>query len=217
MVEWPLLQALSEDERRDLVSRARRRRFARGEVVFHEGDPGDAMHLVTKGHFAVRVTTPLGDIATLLILKPGEFFGEMALVSPAPRNATVVALDDTETLSIHKDTIDDLRGEHPSVDRVLLDALATEVRRVSKLLLEALYVPVEKRAFRRLLDLADTYSSADDRAVIPLTQEDLAQLVGTTRPTLNKLLRAAEEAGTLRSARGRLEILDRDALARKAR
>jgi CRP-like cAMP-binding protein len=64
---------------------SRRRRFDKGEVIFHEGDPGDTMHLLAKGHVAVRVTTPLGDVATLLILKPGDFFGEVALVSPAPQ------------------------------------------------------------------------------------------------------------------------------------
>ena len=216
-MEWPLLSALSDEERRDLLSRARRRRFTKGEVVFHEGDPGDSMHLIAKGHLAVRVTTPLGDTATLLILKAGDFVGEMAVVSPAPRNATVLALSDAETLAVHKDTLDELRAHHPAVDRVLIDALVFEVRRLSASLLEAFYVPVEKRTWRRLLDLAAIYGSDTDGAVIPLTQEDLAQLIGTTRPTLNRLLRSAEEDGQLRSGRGRLEILDHEGIARRAR
>jgi CRP-like cAMP-binding protein len=216
-VDWPLLGALSDVERRDLLVRARRRRFAKGEVVFHEGDPADAMHLVAKGHLAVRVTTPLGDAATLLILKPGDFVGEMAVVSPAPRNATVIALSSSETLAVHKDTLDELRAEHPAIDRLLIDALISEVRRLTALLLEALYVPVDKRTWRRMLDLAAIYSPGTEPAVIPLTQGDLAQLVGTTRPTLNKLLRSAEDDGLIRSGRGRLEIADLEALARRAR
>jgi CRP-like cAMP-binding protein len=216
-VDWPLLAALPEPERRDLLARARRRRFAKGEVLFHEGDPGDSMHLIAKGHLAVRVTTPLGDVATLLVLKRGDFVGEMAVVSPAPRNATVVALSEAETLSVNKEVLDELRAQHPAVDRVLIDALVTEVRRLSALLLEALYVPVDKRTWRRLLDLAAIYGPDTDGAVIPLTQEDLAQLIGTTRPTLNKLLRSVEDAGVIRSGRGRLEILDHEALRRRAR
>lgn len=111
----------------------------------------------------------------------------------------------------------DFRLRHPAVDRVLIDALVAEVRRLSGLLLEALYVPVDKRLWRRLLDLSDVYAPDSDGAVIPLTQEDLAQLVGTTRPTLNKLLRPAEGDGTVRVGRGRLEVLDRAKLAHLAR
>ncbi|MGZ4690014.1 MAG: Crp/Fnr family transcriptional regulator [Acidimicrobiia bacterium] len=217
-MEWPLLRVVSDDERSEILSSARRRRFARGDIVFHEGDPGDTLHLIARGHVAVRVTTPLGDAATLLILKPGDFFGEMAIVSPGPRNATVIALDDTETLGLHRDTLDVLRAEHPAVDKILLEALIVEVRRLSALLVEALYVPVQKRIWRRLIELGAIYGSDGDATiVIPLTQEDLAQVVGTTRSTLNKLLRGAEQAGILRSGRGSLEIVDQEALAHKGR
>jgi CRP/FNR family transcriptional regulator, cyclic AMP receptor protein len=213
-----LLDPLSDDERLEILRRARRRRFAKGEVIFHEGDPGDALHLLAKGHVAVRVTTPLGDIATLLVVKPGEFFGEMALVSPAARSATVVALDDAETVSIHRELLEALRAEHPAVDRLLVDTLIADVRRLSTLLIDALYVPVEMRMWRRLLDLTQVYASERNRAcIVPLTQEDLAELVGATRPTVNRLLRSAEEAGLLRVGRGKVEILDAEALARRAR
>ena len=217
-MEWPLLDALNDDERRELLRRSRRRRFAKGEVLFHEGDPGDTLHLLAKGHVAVRITTPLGDVATLLVLSPGDFFGEMAVVSAGPRNATIVALEAAETVAVHREVLDELRAEHPGVDRLLIEALVREVRRLSTLLSEALYLPVDKRAWRRLLELAHVYRSADDQdAVVPLTQEELAQVVGTTRPTINKLLRQAQDEGVLRVARGRLEILDSEALARRAR
>jgi CRP/FNR family cyclic AMP-dependent transcriptional regulator len=219
-MEWPLLGALSDDDRRNLLQQARRRRFPKGEVIFHEGDPGDTLHLVAKGHVAVRVTTPLGDTATLLVLQPGEFFGELAVVAPGPRNATIVALDEVETMGIHRQVLEDLRHAHPAVDRMLLDALITEVRRLSGLLVEALYLPVDKRTWRRLMDLARIYSTSDDsevEVVVPLTQEDLAQVVGATRSTINKLLRSAEDEGVLRVSRGKLEILDQEALARRAR
>src|SRR5207253_11324842 len=81
-VDWPILNVLSEEERRALLSIARRRRFARNEVIFHEGDPGDTLHLLAKGHVAIRVATPWGDVATVRVLRAGAFLGELAVVSP---------------------------------------------------------------------------------------------------------------------------------------
>lgn len=217
-VDWGLLAALTEDERRAVLALARRRRFSRNDFIFHEGDPGDTLHLVERGRVAIRVTTPMGHNATLLVVGPGGYFGEMALVSPAPRNATAVALDRVETLSIHRDRFDEMRRREPGIDKFLLQAAIAEVRRLSHQLLEALYVPVEKRVLRRLLDLVDLYRTDDGVAVtVPLTQEDLAQLAGTTRPTVNGVLRAAEGDGVLTIGRGRIAVRDVAALVRKAR
>lgn len=214
-MDWPLLQVLPADQRRRLLSRTRRRRFKRSEVVFHEGDPGDSLHLIDKGHVAVKRSTPLGDVATLLVLGPGDFFGELAVVAPGPRNATVVALDRVETLALLGTVFDDLRETHPAIDRLLVHALVSEVRRLSAMLVEAHYVPADKRIYLRLADLARIFGVADEDGpvLIPLTQEDLAQLAGTTRPTANRVLRAAEAAGAVRVGRGRIEVLDAAALA----
>jgi CRP/FNR family cyclic AMP-dependent transcriptional regulator len=217
-MEWQILEVLSPDERQELLALTRRRRFTRNEVIFHEGDPGDTLHLVAKGHVAVRVTTPLGDVATVRVLKAGEFFGELAIISPGPRNATAVALDPVETRAIHRDQFDALRARDPAIDRVIIEALVTEVRRLAVQLVDALYIPVEKRIWRRLVDLAEIFGSGDGAAVsIPLTQEELAQVVGATRPTVNRTLKEGEEGGVVRLGRGRVEVLDRDAVARLAR
>jgi len=207
-VESPLLSRLSEEEQRWLITIARRRRFKRREVVFHDRDPGDALHLLTRGHVAIRITTPLGDIATVRVLAPGEFFGELALISDAPRRGSAVALDDLETLSVHREQLDALRASHPWVDRMLAEALATEVRRLSARLVEALYEPVEQRVWRRVNELTAMFQRADAESVtIPLTQDELAQIVGTTRSTVNRVLRAAETEGVVLLNRGRLEVL----------
>src|SRR3954464_13952855 len=119
-MKWELFDTFSDDDTRAVLAAARRRRFAKGEVIFHEGDPGDTMHLLDAGRVAVRVTTPMGDTATLRVLGPGSFFGELAVLSPAPRNATTPALEPVETLGLHRDTLDELRAHHASVDRFLL-------------------------------------------------------------------------------------------------
>jgi CRP-like cAMP-binding protein len=217
-MHWKLLTSLTPDEQRRVISQTRRRRFRRGEVIFHESDPGDSLHLVDKGHVAVRRSTPLGEIATLVVLGPGDYFGELVLVSPeSGRNATVVALDSTETLTLDRDQLDTLRSQFPTIDRFLLDALAKEVRRLSSLLSDALYVPVDKRVLRRLLEVANAYGNKRPAEVIPLTQEDLAGLAGTTRPSVNKALRAVEEAGLIAMSRGEIRLLDPDGLLRRAR
>src|SRR3954453_2719214 len=108
----------------ELLQRARRRRFSAGEVVFHAGDPADTMHLVRSGRFAVRIVTEFGDVATLNVVGPGSAFGELALLtSGAPRSATVAALEDGETLSIHQHDFARLRKERPQTNDLLIELL----------------------------------------------------------------------------------------------
>lgn len=216
-MKWPLLDVLTEEQAREVLRIARRRKFAKGQAVFHEGDPGETLHLVDKGKVAVRITTPLGDVATLRILAPGDFFGEIALLSPGPRMASVDALEPTETLGLHRDDFDELRGRHPGVDRVLLEAAVSEVKRLSVALVDALYVPVPRRLARRLLELAAMYGSGDGPATITLTQDDLAGLCGTTRPTVNQVLMQLLDEGVVTLSRGRVTVVDRARLARIAR
>ena len=211
-MEWKLLAGLHADDVDALLQQTRRRRFVRGDVVFHEGDPADALHLVVAGRFAVRVTTPLGETATLSVVGPGGWFGELAIVSDAPRNATVAALDPSETLALRRAQVDDIRRRDPSVDRVLIGALVDELRRTSAQLTEALYLPADRRVLRRLSDMANVYASANGATVIPLTQDDIAQLAGTTRPTVNRVLRAAAADGVIELRRGHIEIRDHSRL-----
>ena len=145
-MRWRLVEGVPEEDVRRLISVARRRTFGRGEVVFHREDPADSLHLVQKGRFAIRIMTPLGETATIAVRGPGDSFGEMALVDDsARRSATVAALEDAETLAVYQAEFHRLRKEHPQVDRVLIAFLAAEVRRQNELLLEALYIPVERR------------------------------------------------------------------------
>jgi CRP-like cAMP-binding protein len=209
-----LLDSLDDAEQREVLAVMRRRRFKRNEVVFHHGDPGDTLHLVVHGCFAIRVTTPEGYQAMVRVFGPADFFGELAMLSPGQRRGTAVSLDSGETLSLHREDFQNLRATRPRINDVLTDALVAEVRRLSSALIEALYVPVERRVFLRLLDLVELYGG-EPPVVIPLTQDDIAQLAGTTRPTANRVLRAGEADGLLRLARGRIEVHDPASLGRR--
>jgi CRP/FNR family transcriptional regulator, cyclic AMP receptor protein len=212
------LAGLEEGTRRRLAEGAQRRRYRRGEVVFHEGDAANCMHLLVSGHVSVGVTTPLGDSAVFTVLGPGALFGELALlVGSAVRSATVNALDAVETLWFSRDRVALLRRTDPALDRFLVGLLADYLTRQDARLLEALYVPVEKRVLRRLLALARLYGNGDAGTVVPLTQDVLAGVAGSTRPTTNQVLRGAEAAGLVSLARGSVRIVDPAGLARRAR
>jgi CRP/FNR family cyclic AMP-dependent transcriptional regulator len=211
-----ILNQLSDDERRALLARMHRKRFAKGEVIFHEGDPGDTLHLIAKGHVAVQVTTPRGEPAILRVLGSGSLVGEYAAITPARRSATATALDATETMTLDHEEFGALRTELPTVDRFLLEAAITEVRRLSAALRDALYLPVEQRVIRRLLEVAELYD-LDDGQAIPISQADIAALAGAARQTTNRVLAAAQTAGAIRLRRGSIEILDINALQKRAR
>jgi CRP-like cAMP-binding protein len=218
-VEWRLLAGVPEEEVRRLLQVARRRSFRRGEIVFHRDDPADSLHLIVKGRFTVRVMTPLGEPATIAIRGPGESFGEMALVGPAARrSATVEALEEGETFCVYEGEFQRLRREHPEVNELVIAFLANEVRMLNERLLEALYVPVERRVLRRLNELAAHYKQDADRQIeIPLTHEELAGLAGSTRATVTTVLGEAQKRGLIELGRGRTRILDPEELARRAR
>lgn len=210
-----LFASVPAEDMRRVLSVARRRTFGRNEVVFHRGDPAESLHIVTEGRFAVQVATPSGDAATLAVRGPGEVFGELALLSAeATRSATVAALEPGETQSVYVDDFTRLRKKHPGVNEMMLLILASQLRRTNELLLEFLYLPAERRVLRRVLELAEMYSGDEQRAVVPLNQAQLAGLAGTSRETVNRVLRKEVARGTINLGRGRITVLDAAALSR---
>jgi CRP-like cAMP-binding protein len=217
MLGGELFRHLPEPELRRLVAIARRRRFSRGEVVFHHGDPADTLHLIVRGYFAARLETRLGDTGTMAVHGPGESFGELALLeSEQSRSTTVAALSAAETYAVRGDDFDRLRQEYPEVNDVLARVLAQRLRRTTELLTEALFVSAELRVLRRLADLAWLYGARAPDTVVPLSQHELAQLAGTSRATVNRVLRAEAEQGTIALGRNRITVVDPDRLAVRA-
>jgi len=218
---WSLLAPLAAGDRAELLASARTRHYERDEEVFHEGDPGDSLHLVNKGRLSVRVSTPDGESATLNVLGPGDYFGELALLRDRPvqeRTASVVALEPVTTLSVSGIAFQAICERHPAVERLVATLLADRIEQLSQRLLEALYVGVDRRVWRRLSELADMYAD-DNRApgvVIPLTQSHLADLAGATRPTVNQVLQHLAAEGLVSLGRGRMTVRDRDALRHRA-
>lgn len=215
MVTAALLDMLSDNDRDRLLAVSGRRTFARNEIVFHEGEPGETLHIVRSGRLAVRVTSIGGDVATLAVLSPGRFFGELALLQEHhTRTATVVALEQTETVTLSRAVFEEARRSHPELVNVVNRLLAATVERLSQSLLEAMYLGVDERVARRLVELAEIYRSGAARVVVPITQDDLAGMAGTTRPTANLVLGKLADAGAVRLERGRIEVTDLESLRR---
>jgi CRP-like cAMP-binding protein len=217
-VESPLLAGLPADDVRELMASARRRTFSKGEVVFHRDDLAESLHFVVRGRFAVRATTPLGDSVLLDVLGPGDAFGELALLLPDERrSATISALEAGETRSVYRDDFARLQRSHPGVKDVLLRVLAVQLRRASTRLVEAHHVDAETRVRRRVHELAAAYADGEGAPVVPLTQEDLAAMAGTSRATVNRVLREEEKRGSVALERARVRMLDPEALAARCR
>ncbi len=210
-----LLSPVPTDVREKVLAAARRRLFSKGQVVFHEGDPGDSLYLIQGGRMAIRVSTDTGLSATLRIMGPGDAFGELALVRPGARRlrtATVVALEPASTLAVSRVDFAALCAKHPEVERLMVSLLVERIDQLSQRLLESLYVGVDRRVYRRLVELAEIYGTGEAGVIVPLTQDDLAGLAGTTRPTVNQVLQKLAALGHVRLNRGSIEIANVDAI-----
>lgn len=217
-MRWSLLSSLDEGEQRAVLSAAKTRSFSKGEIVFHAGDESDSVHLVGAGHFAVMISTPDGNQATLNVLGPGDFFGELSMLReqvPTPRSATVTSLDSSETLMLTRSAFHRLCERRPRIERLVGHLMAVRVRKLSADLLHARYLDLHHRLYAALIDLGDLFDAGADSQVIPLTQDQLADMVGGTRPSINQVLQQLAAEGVVLVGRGKVTITDRQALAGK--
>ncbi len=212
-MEFRVLQGVPPADAKAFLAMARKRTFDRSEVVFHEGDSADAVHLVTEGRFALRVVSALGQSAMLAVRGPGETFGEFALLpGGARRTVTVSALEPGATLSVGRQPFRELARQHPSLMDVFVALLAERLRYSDERLRAAYFLDADARVRWSLLQLVPIYGDTT-HAVVPLTQESLAELAGTARGTVNRVLRDEQDQGAVALERGRVVVLDPDALA----
>lgn len=216
----PLFGALDDDAAIALRTSMAELRLRRGEVLFHEGDSGDKLYLVTDGKVKLGRTSSDGRENLLAILGPGQMFGELSLFDPGPRSATVTAVTETALLTLsHDDLIHWLEGR-PRVALGMLAQIAGRLRKANDVNADLVFSDVPGRVAKALLDLADRFGrTADDGVHVhhDLTQEELAQLVGASRETVNKALADFASRGWLRLEPRSVVIMDVDRLQRRAR
>jgi CRP/FNR family cyclic AMP-dependent transcriptional regulator len=214
----PLFRGLDDAALESITRSLRTRRFRRGEVIFHVGDPGDALFIVSSG--AVKITLPsdTGDEAILATLRAGDFFGELALLDGAPRSATAAALEPTETFVLPRQRFRELIATEPVIRDALLASLARELRRLTLHVEELHFLDIAGRLAARLVRLGEEHGTVQSDGSIrlngPLTQSDLAAMVGCTRQSVNKLLGLFVDDRLIRLDRDAIVITDAEGLAR---
>ena len=218
----PLFAGLDAEGLAGLVRGMRVRRFRRAETVFHVGDPGDALFIVMSGSIKITLPADSGDEAILATLRPGDFFGELALLDGAPRSATAVAIEATETYILARDRFRELITTEPVMREALLATLAAEVRRLTHHVEELHFLDITGRLASRLARISAEAGSTrlpdgSIRLAGPLTQGDLAAMIGCTRQSVNKLLGMFTDDGLIRLERDSIVVVDLDGLLRAAR
>lgn len=225
LARCPLFAGVLPDDLRDVARHLRRRRFRRGEVIFHQDDPGDALHIVVSGSVKIVLPSSEGEEAIIATVHAGDFFGELALLDGAPRSATATAVEATETLSLPRDPFMDALGRSASLRDVLLRSLAAELRRLTGHVEELHFLDLAGRLASRLVSLAreaDPGPQSTPQGTLeatldwPFTQSDLAAMIGATRQSVNRLLSDLVDRGLVRIDRDTLLITDLERLERLA-
>ena len=216
--ECALFAHADEDALQELARALRHRRFRRNEVIFHEGDPGDALHIVARGQIKIMLLSAEGEEAIIATLRPGDFFGELALLDGAPRSATAVAVDPAETLVLPRPVFRELIERSEGLRDALLTGLAHELRRLTSQVEELYFLDLAGRLATRLARLAreaEPESEHEVRLDWPFTQSDLASMIGGSRQSVNRLLSILVEDGLVRIEPEHLVITDVNELERR--
>ncbi len=193
----------------------RHRRFRRHEVIFHAGDPGDALFIVVSGSLKIVLPSPEGNEAIIATLRPGDFFGELAVLDGEPRSATAVALEATELEALARAPFLELVHTQPALRLALLTGLAGELRRLTRHVEELHFLALPGRLAMRLVELAREAAGPGPGAELSwhYTQSELASMIGGSRQSVSRLLGDLSAEGLLRIERDVIVIPDVEVLA----
>ena len=203
-----LTQSLTESE------------YSRGETVFVEGEQGDTLFIVLTGKVKIGRRAADGRENMLSVMGPSDMFGELSLFDPGPRTATATVLTDAHLASLAHSSLRPWLNDRPEIAEQLLRVLARRLRRTNDALADLIFTDVPGRVAKALLGLAERFGTQEGDGVRvhhDLTQEELAQLVGASRETVNKALADFSSRGWMRVDSRAVTILDADRLARRAR
>jgi CRP-like cAMP-binding protein len=218
--QTPLFSGLDDEAADSLRSQLSETRLRRGETLFREGDSGDRLYVVLEGKIKLGRSSPDGRENLMAVLGPGQMFGELSLFDPGPRSLTATAVTDATMKTLGHDQLTGWLTGYPDVARGLLGQLAARLRRTNDVVADLVFSDVPGRVAKALLDLASRFGrKADDGLHVhhDLTQEELAQLVGASRETVNKALADFANRGWLRLEPRSVVLVDVERLQRRAR
>jgi len=212
----PIFASLREEQLQSLPGKLQPRSYQRGEVIFHEDDPADRMHIIVEGRVKISIASEDGRERDIALFQSGDCFGEMALLDGSNRSATTTAVDATETMVLLRQ---DFLGENPELAADVNALLVQRLRNVNQLLGDMVFLDVPTRVAKQLLTLAETYAAdakPGDAIVVPMGQDELARLVGASRETVSRALNSYRRMGFVDTSHRRITITDLPGLERMA-
>lgn len=215
MAKIPLFAGLAPRELEALAGLTRSRALAPREELFHKGDTGNHVYAVVEGTLKVVTTSEAGDDVVFNLVTAGEVIGEIAALCQAERTATLVALTDCELLALDRRDLFAFLRAHPDASLELMVVLARRVRSLSELVEDTLFLNLPVRLAKKLVAFAGNHGERVPGGVrigLKLSQEEWGDLVGATRESVNKQMRAWTDQGTIRVDHGFVVILRMEAL-----
>ena len=213
----PLFERLSGDQLAQLEKLASRRKCASNTAVFFQDDPSDSLYVVLSGSAKVFRTSEDGRDRIMTTLRPGDAFGELAMIEGQPRSATVQTLEETELLSLSRRDFERFASEHPDFLFKLLQSMCERVRKINEDVIDLSFKDVSYRVLRRLSQLLVRHGESGPdgwRIKTPLSVRDLSSMVGSNTETVGRLLDRYESEGLVRRQEGNWTIPDQGALNR---
>jgi CRP/FNR family transcriptional regulator/CRP/FNR family cyclic AMP-dependent transcriptional regulator len=202
LAQVPMFRSLEDHELQELAGACRPRTFKRGEVLFHEDDPSNVLYILRSGEVKLLLVADDGEETILHVVRTGECLGELSLVDAQPRSATAVALDRVEALALLREDFLALVERRPAVAHAVMIALAGMVRRLSAQVQDVMTLDVAARLAKKLLELAERHGEGTPegiRIALRLKQQELAEMIGATRVSVNQHLGWFQEQGILSS------------------
>ncbi|MDP6367052.1 MAG: Crp/Fnr family transcriptional regulator [Nitrospinota bacterium] len=221
LAQVPLFSHLPDEGLDELGGKLQRRRFESEQIIFHKNDPGSTLYIIISGKVKIVLPSAEGEAVLVALLSTGDFFGELSLFDGEPRSATSIASEPTDILILgQEDLFEYLRG-NPNAAEEIFSELSLRLRRTDELLSDAAFCNLSTRLSKRILDLAERYGQPNEegntRINMRLRQQDLADMVGATRESVNKMLKTYKLKNLLSIKRGYITILDEGALRLRAR
>mgnify|MGYP002711934824 CR=1 FL=1 len=215
-----IFQGVDPDAVAALISEMDTVTFPRGTTIFDEGEPGDRLYIIIEGKIKLARHAPDGRENLLSVMGPSDMFGELSIFDPGPRTSSAVCVTEVTCASMDSQMLRTWIDSHPEISQQLLRVLARRLRRTNASLADLIFTDVPGRVAKTLLQLANRFGSHEGGALRvnhDLTQEEIAQLVGASRETVNKALATFAHRGWIRLEGKSVLIVDTEHLARRAR
>ena len=210
-----LMSEFTDDELSELVKRGRRRSYDPHETIFLKGDPGDRLYAILKGRVTISAVSAEGKEILLNILEEGELFGEIAMLDGKERTADARARTATELLFIDRRDFFDFLTRHPDACFRLLGVLCSRLRWTSQIIEDAVFLDLPQRLAKKLLAFAEIYGVEGEDGIridLQLSQQELANIMGTSRESVNRQLNHWRELGLMTVNQGRINLIRPDDL-----